>query len=699
MDQDRRRGIEIDAGGDPSLTQNVLLEAIDAIPDGFALFDTSDRLILFNAAYCRSLGAIGDRISIGIRFEEIVRLAGAARLAHGLYADATEAEAWMADRLARHADPRGALFDHTTRGQWIRIDETRTPSGHVVSLRTDLTDLRAAQSELAVSEAKFRSLYALAPLGIVRLDPAGRIVEANPAFATITGADSAAVAGRPFAELFQGGDRDLVAADFLGAVAAGGYGPVERRLDTPDGRRVTLLLQGAVSIDGDGGATLWSILQDISERKRFEARIWRAAHHDPLTDLPNRKYLGEHLAARDFERRDARIGLLMIDLDGFKLINDTLGHDAGDALLRTVGERLAAVVRDTDFVARLGGDEFAVVAGHCRDRGDLRRLADRILARLCDEIAYEDRKIRIGASIGMALAPDHASGSGELLRFADMALYEAKRSGRNRAVVFDRRLLDASRRSYALLSTIRRALDERRVLPVYQPIVDLADGRLIGLEALLRIADPAGIVLDPNDLTEIFEHTEVARAIDVRMIEQVGDDLLAWIGAGRSPPPVAINLCDGEFRRDDFDRRLVADLAEKRLDPSLLQFEMTESAFVRTGDLDHRAALAELRAHGIRIAIDDFGSGSASLIRLGSLPVDRVKIDRSFVVDLAADPAGRAVVAALIRLADELGKEVVATGIETEEQRRILIELGCRFGQGRAVSQPLVADAVRPLLA
>lgn len=684
--------------GPRDLSHAELLEAIDTIPEGFVVYDRDDRLLLCNRAFREFNADIADLLVPGAAFPELLtahrRRSGARTIPLGALRCGIDCgsncDDWHLCRTRIHTASRGVMFETTEDGRWIRVDEHGTPSGLVVGLRTDLTDIRDAQLQLGRSEAKFRTLYAMAPVGIVRISSDGRIRDANPAFAVITG--SGPSDPRPFPDLFDPRDAAAVHEDIATALRDGAYGPVERRLVGPDGGEITLLTEGTLVVDGDDEPSLWAILRDISERKRAEADIWKAAHHDGLTGLPNRSYLSHRFGEADRLHLGNRFGLLLIDLDNFKLVNDTLGHEAGDVLLRTVAGRLAQGVRAGDFIARLGGDEFAVLVDRIEDAETLTALADRLFARLDEDILYRSRPIRIGASIGMALAPDHATDPNELLRFADMALYEAKRSGRNHAALFTPSMEAANRERYERLSAARRALDEDRIVPHYQPIVDLETGELCGFEALCRIVGEDGTAVEPG---MIFEHPEIGCAVDLRMLERVCDDLTRWCEQGFDFGRVSINVCDAEFWRDGFAVRLLAGLANRDLDPARLGIEVTETAFASDGDRILLPILETLRRHGIMLALDDFGTGYASLTHLKKLPIDRVKIDRSFVADITSDTASRAIVEALVRLAHGLGKEIIAVGLETEEQRRILVELGCRMGQGFLLDRPASADDVR----
>lgn len=681
------------AGSDGLPSHDTLFEALDTLPEGFVVYDAEERLVLCNRAFRDFNPEIADRIVPGARFADLVAAKVAAARGAGDLAVCDETcgpacSSWAGCRTRVHRTAsRGVMFETTADGRWIRIDEHRTPSGYTVGLRTDLTDIRETQRQLERSEAKFRALYALAPVGIVRTALDGRIVDANPTFAVITG--SSPDDRRGFAEIFDLRDRAAVAADLARAGAGGEIGPVERRLVGPDGGTVVLWMQGTLVPDAAGEPSLWWIVEDVTEHRRAEEQIRHAAHHDVLTGLPNRKYLGERLAADLAPGTGA--GLLLVDLDNFKLVNDTLGHQAGDDLLRTVAERLREAVRDADFVARLGGDEFAVVVADVASIADVTAVAERIVARVGDEIAVSGRSIRVGVSIGMAIAPAHGREADELLRFADTALYEAKRAGRNRWVVFDTPMQTAMRRRFDVVSTTRQALGECRVVPHYQPIVDLASGALDGFEALCRVS---GSGWDQLPAAEIFHQSDVGRDVDERMLALVTDDMAAWQARGFAFGRVAINVCDAVLRQCDYDRRVMDHLAAKRLGADRLSIEVTESTLMEATDGDVRSLLQRLREAGTTLALDDFGTGFASLSHLKSLPVDRVKIDRSFVCDLEVDPASRAIVEALVRLGAGLGKEVVAEGIETEGQCRVLVDLGCRLGQGYLFGRAAEAAAV-----
>jgi diguanylate cyclase (GGDEF)-like protein/PAS domain S-box-containing protein len=675
-----------------------LLEAIDAIPGGFVLYDRAGRLLHCNRAFRTFHADVADALVPGAHFIDLLRAeteTASWRAASGSPGGGRRCGVdcgpvcaeWIACCSETHAGLRSEMYATTADGRWMRIDEHRTPNGLVVGLRTDLSDLRDVQRQLHQSEAKFRTLFAMAPVGIVRTTADGRIVDANPAFAVITGSSPDDL--RPLADLFDPRDRAAVTGDLAQGFSEARYGPVERRMVGPDGRELVLSMEGTRAVDGDGAPFVWSILQDVTERRRAEAQIRHAAHHDTLTGLPNRKHLAEVLEGLLVEEKP--VALLLVDLDNFKAVNDSFGHEAGDFVLVEAARRLRDGVRDQDVVARLGGDEFAVVIGGPIAESEVVACAERLVEALNRHVVGRGRAIRVGASIGLALAPEHGREGDAVLRSADHALLEAKRAGRNRVVVFTPELFAVHRRLGRLGEQIRRALAENRVVPHYQPIVHLESGYSRGFEALCRVETSAGWVTPPM---EAFRDPDLGRALDERMIDRVLADLVRWRTAGLDVGRVHVNVGEARFGEERFVDDLLGRLDRAGLEPASIGLEVTETILLDLASRALPARLERLRGAGVSVALDDFGTGHASLTHLKALPVDRVKIDRSFVADVIFDPASRAIVEALVRLGRGLGKEVVAEGIETAGQWRAVVELGCRLGQGHFFSKAIAAGAV-----
>ncbi len=460
------------------------------------------------------------------------------------------------------------------------------------------------------------------------------------------------------------------------------------------------------------GGTVAVLLQRRAlERALNEERTKLAhlAHHDPLTGLPNRTLLTDRLEralARD-RRTDASTALLVIDLDAFKSVNDAFGHAAGDELLVTVATRLRDALRDEDTVARLGGDEFAVVAAGLQGADSAATVAQKVLDALHEEVLVAGRAVRVGGSVGVAVAPDDASDAATLMRHADLAMYRVKREGRGAVAYFTSDLDARMRARAALTEDLRGALRAEASLWVaYQPRVRLADGALEGVEALARWDHPSQGPIAPGTFVPLAEEAGLIAALGAYVLDRACADLVGWRAEGLAVPRVCVNVSIHQLRADDFEPRVLDALARHGLEPQDLELEVTESVMA---DERHHAttALASLQASGIRVAMDDFGTGYSSLHRLTVLPVDVLKIDRSFVRGLGSAGGGRdsedaaateaasrgtAVVDAVLALAAGLGLEVVAEGIEEPAQRLALMTRGCRVGQGFLMARPMPAS-------
>jgi diguanylate cyclase (GGDEF)-like protein/PAS domain S-box-containing protein len=445
---------------------------------------------------------------------------------------------------------------------------------------------------------------------------------------------------------------------------------------------------------------LLAISRDVTAARVAADELRWASEHDDLTKLPNRRAFEAHLRAMTIRAMDgnARIGLLLIDLDHFKHVNDTLGHGAGDLLLKTFGRRLKETLRIQDYVARLGGDEFAVILPGIEGEAEMLAAGQTILSRLQEPIVFEGRVIGSGASIGGAMFPRDASCANDLLKHADTALYALKASGRGGTKMFHGNMREQLQMAATQLSLARRAISTRSLVPVYQPKIEMKTGRTVGFEALMRWRHPTRGLQLPDTLAEAFKDYELASAIGELMQNEVLRDIASWnarsLGIGR----VSINAAPAEFLRDDYAERLIGRLKEQDLSPELIEIEVTEHVLLDRGAEYVSRALKVLNEAGVRIALDDFGTGYSSLSHLRDFPVKVVKIDRSFVARVNTDPQTAAIVHAIADLAANLGIDVVAEGIECPEQVRFLQEVGCGYGQGYYFGRPSQADEVPQLL-
>ncbi|PWT88368.1 MAG: hypothetical protein C5B56_08845 [Proteobacteria bacterium] len=434
--------------------------------------------------------------------------------------------------------------------------------------------------------------------------------------------------------------------------------------------------------------------------QRARDKLWQLASFDSLTGLPNRNRLHEVVGAiiSDKQTPVEPFALLLLDLDNFKFVNDTLGHEAGDLVLRTAAERIKRMARNAHLVARLGGDEFAILLRNASDRRQIELVARRVLRALRLKMKYRGQTIEGYASIGIACFPAHGATWGEVFRAADLALYRAKHAGRNRAFVFDAAMLQQAEKRFSTLSLVRGAIEDDRVVPFYQPQIAIETGEIVGFEALGRIRHADGRIGMPAEFLSALDDPEVGRAFGFRMIERVTSDLRTWLAAGFDIKRIAVNVSNPELRADDCHERLLAELHWAGLACDRLEIEVTETSVFDEGSATIGNNLRALADSGISIALDDFGTGFASLTHLKSLPISRVKIDRSFVSNIMADSESRSIVDAISRLSHNLGKSVVAEGVEDEHQLLAVRDLGCDVAQGYLFSKPMPAEDVPAFL-
>ena len=432
----------------------------------------------------------------------------------------------------------------------------------------------------------------------------------------------------------------------------------------------------------------------LTERRYSEMRLDMLANHDPLTGLPNRSYFQDflgHTLARA-QREKYQVSLLFIDLDRFKNINDSQGHEVGDMVLRIVANRLDEQLRADDFVARLGGDEFAVIMTHPSTARAASRVARKLSVTLAEAFNLGQRRYAIGASIGISVYPDDASDANTLLRQADMAMYQAKQR-RSGFEYFSADMNAAAHEQLQVENGLRQALENKELVLLYQPKVDLNSNRVVGLEALIRWLPRSGNIIGPDKFIPIAEETGLIVPIGRWVIRTACEQWIAWRDAGLKPPAIAVNLSPRQFS----DVRLLDDidnaLKETGMSPSMLHLEITESAAMDDPDRTFEM-LESMRARDLHLYIDDFGTGHSNLGQLKRLPIDALKIDKSFICDVLTDSDDAEIATAIIRLAHALNLRVVAEGVETEEQIAFLRMQRCDEIQGYVISKPLPPDKV-----
>ncbi len=453
-----------------------------------------------------------------------------------------------------------------------------------------------------------------------------------------------------------------------------------------------------VKWDGDTRGILRAIRYAI-ERKRSELRLNYLAQYDALTKIPNRQYFNDQLGrATSRARREGRtVALFFLDLDHFKVVNDTLGHNAGDTLLREMAQRLRSTVRGGDVLARLGGDEFAVLLEGIRGPLDAESIATSILEIAARPFHIDGREISVTASIGITLYPNDHGDPDMLLKNADIAMYQAKEQGRNNFKFFTERMQAELLAYHSLENDIRRALANEEFRLVFQPKVNLVTRRLQGLEALLRWDCPGRGEVTPSEFIPVAEQSGHIVPLGHWVLHEVCRTLNRWAAGGLPLVPVSVNVSARQFQQAEFHRRVADVLARHAIDAGLLELELTEGLLMEDTEAA-QCALQQLKALGVRLSIDDFGTGHSCLNYLRRFPIDVLKIDRSFVQEIDGRNGSAMIVRAIISLAHSLQLDTVAEGVETREQLEFMIEHGCEVAQGFLFGRPMAAHEIAPLL-
>jgi diguanylate cyclase (GGDEF)-like protein/PAS domain S-box-containing protein len=632
--------------------------------------------------------------------------------------------AHLQEQQRRHAAGELAFVDVACRmrhkqGHWLWVGvrgciATRTAEGKpqwMYGTHVNIDEAKTGELALQHLNTKLQALFELSPVGIALNDVSdARFIEFNAALLTMTGYSREEMAALRH--------RDISPPEFAGTVArqrdlllsAGRYGPYESELIHKDGRRIPVQLSGVRVALPDGSQRIWSIIQNIEPRKRMEHQLRSEARTDRLTGLPNRALLMERLQ-ESVARAQAAAGhgfaLLFIDFDRFKLVNDTLGHDTGDQLLRLIADRLREALRTGDtlgsapnghgggnVVARFGGDEFVVLLNDVQGVGDVAGVAGRLLGIFAAPYWIASKEIHSSASIGIVLADAGCESAASVLRNADMAMYEAKRAGRSNYAFFDESMLTRVTRTVQIEEALRRAIQLDQLSVVYQPIVNLETGELASAEALLRWQHPELGAVPPAEFIPIAEDSGLIVAIGDWVLRQACMQWRRWRQQAphQAPAAISVNLSRVQMSQGEALLQRVAQiLAEAGMQPQQLQLEVTEREVMRD-PAGARRLMDKLRAMGVKLAMDDFGTGTSSLGCLREYPFDTIKIDKSFIDDLSGSVDMLAVIHATVSVVENLGMVSVAEGIEQEAQVGMLQSLGCRYGQGFYFSRPVAGD-------
>jgi len=570
-----------------------------------------------------------------------------------------------------------------------------------------MNETSSSMERLIEREALLETLFAFSPDAIVVTYADGRIKETNTQLERLFGFHANELLGHPIEILIPERYRQNYHAHRMVYDDQPHIHPMAGVLELfglhRDGTEFPIAIMLS-PVETPRGRMVLGVIRDITERKQieedarnrralFEGEMSHLAQHDALTDLPNRLLLNDRLtqAISLACRNHSQLAVLFLDLDGFKHINDSLGHSVGDKLLQSVAERLSACVRKSDTVSRQGGDEFVILLSEVTHAADAAIIAEKIIAEVKRAHRIGKDRLRISASIGLSTYPTDGEDAETLIKNADTAMYDAKQSGRDKYRFFKSQMSFQAVERQSLEQQLRYALEREELLVHYQPKVNLKTGAITGVEALLRWQHPERGLLLPREFLAIAEDTGLTIGVGRWVLGKACTQVREWLDTGLLAVPVAVNISALEFRNRQFVQGVQDVLRDTCLDPKYLELELTESGLMRRAEpIAH--ALGQLKAIGVRLAIDDFGTGYSSLSYLTRFPIDTLKLDQSFLNDIVVDSDRAIIVDAVVRLGRNLKKKVVAEGVETPEQLRFIQDLGCDEGQGYYFSPPVSAE-------
>lgn len=661
--------------------------ALENISQGLCMHDPDGRIVLFNRRYRELMGEDEETLHASTMLEAL-RL----RKARGQFPD--DPDEFFAATLANVRAGKITISEtQKPNGVILRVLHHPMQSGGWVATFEDVTEQRRAERERDRNRAFLDLIIENAPSIIfVKRASDRKYVLVNRAAERFWGIPRHLLVGRTSKEVFPEAEAENIEARDTELLQTGEPVFEEREIVTRrDGLRSVFSRRLMLKDQRDQAQYILGVVDDVSERKFAEARIAHLAHYDPLTQLPNRTLFREQLEKElSFVQRGAQLAVLYLDLDHFKSINDTLGHSVGDELLKEVAQRLRGCLRDNDLIARLGGDEFAIVRTSLEEPEEAEALAQ-CLRQAVTRSVYDlnGHQTTTDLSIGIALAPGDGHAIDDLLKHADLALYGAKAEGRASYRYYEPEMNARMRRRRALETDLRSAVANGEFALHYQPIIDLRSGRITSCEALLRWSHPERGVVPPQEFVPIAEDTGLINAIGEWVLRRACTDAMAWPKHVR----VAVNVSPVQFRNPTLGLAIVTSLRESGLPPQRLEIEITESALMQNNE-PTMAVLRSLHDLGVRISMDDFGTGFSSLSYLRSFPFEKIKIDRCFINDLGRAAEAAPLVQAIVNLAKTLRMTTTAEGVETSDQERILRAAGCDEMQGYLHGPPQSVSAI-----
>jgi len=676
--------------------ENLYRTLVNNIDLGISLVDADFRIVMVNSTFSKWFGRDIESFPGKFCYHEFEKRSGVCDHCPGVRAlKSGRVQEMVSDGVRED----GSRF--VVRIQAFPLLNGGNGPGQFIEVVQDITRQRQAEEASRISEERFRSIFRNSAASMALGDLDGNLLDVNEAFCRFLDRPRRELLKLQVMDITHPEDLDMTRRVFeKGRKGIQDGQSYEKRYLRGDGSGIW----GLTTItwlpgDSPGGRLCVALIQDITARKNAESKVRKFAYFDPLTDLPNRTSLLEHLEQmmKQVSREKKRLALLYFDLDHFKKINDSLGHDVGDQLLKSVANRLNGCLRESDFRARIGGDEFGVVLPRHENSGEISRAARRIMDAMTHPHMVGERELICSISMGITIFPDDGEGVGTLFKNADLAMYEAKNQGRNNFSFFSEEL---NRKAKARLETeemLRKALDRDEFILVYQPQVDLTSGRIFGFEALVRWRHPQRGLVKPAEFISLAEETGLIIPLGDWVVREACRQIGAWRSEGLSPPVLSINFSGAQFMQKDFLSHLLGIFREFEVPPGCIGMELTESILM-TYLRDPATQLQEAREAGMTLAIDDFGKGYSSLSYLKQFPIDYIKIDRDFVHDLSGDAGSRVIVETIIAMGRSLGMGLIAEGVETREQVDFLIERGCHKIQGNFFSKPLDPEQVTALL-
>lgn len=580
------------------------------------------------------------------------------------------------------------------------FDQTGAKSA-LIGIAIDITERKHAEQILRSSEEKLRTMFEMSPLGIAQNTMDGRYIEANRALLDMIGYSLDELNRISYWELTPQDYKQQELLQLQSLANTGKYGPYEKEYLHRNGHKIPIRLNGVLINGSDGQQYIWSIVEDITQQKQSEQMIFEQANFDPLTGLPNRRMFHDRLAQslKKAHRKQLPLALMFLDLDRFKEVNDTLGHAMGDLLLTDAAQRLMSCVRESDTVARLGGDEFTLILDELEDVSSIERIIQDILHKLAEPFQLKDHQAFVSASIGVTFYPKDGNNEDTLIKNADQAMYAAKQQGRNRYSFFTASMQEAAMLKMQTAIDLRKALAAQQFELYYQPIVDLHSGRFQKAEALLRWNHPTNSLLfSPNNFISIAEDIGIISEIGDWVFKQATCQVAQWRKRYQAQFQISINKSPLQFFKGAQQHPLwLEHLRDLGLPGDAVVIEITEGLLLEASP-EVSETLSTFHQSGMQVSLDDFGTGYSALAYLKKFNIDYIKIDRSFVSHLSPRSNDMALCEAIIVMAHKLNMKVIAEGIETSEQRDLLLAAGCDYGQGFLFAKPLPATEFERLL-